>query len=65
MYKWLYTTIYFDNKELVSDKTSYFHWCVSMIIQCYNNDHGLWILSCEDAIQLAYGMSVVLLKCLK
>jgi hypothetical protein len=24
---------------------------------------GLWILSCEEAIQLAYGMSVVLLRC--
>jgi hypothetical protein len=25
--------------------------------------HGLWILSCEEAIQLAYGTSVVLLRC--
>jgi hypothetical protein len=24
---------------------------------------GLWILSCVEAIQLAYGMSVVLLRC--
>jgi hypothetical protein len=24
---------------------------------------GLWILSCEEAIQLAYGTSVVLLRC--
>jgi hypothetical protein len=24
---------------------------------------GLWILLCEEAIQLAYGMSVVLLRC--
>jgi hypothetical protein len=24
---------------------------------------GLWILSCEEAIQLAYGTSVVLLGC--
>jgi hypothetical protein len=25
--------------------------------------HGLWILSCEEAIKLVYGMSVVLLRC--
>jgi hypothetical protein len=24
---------------------------------------GVWILSCEEAIQLAYRMSVVLLRC--
>jgi hypothetical protein len=24
---------------------------------------GLWILSCEEAIQLVYGTSVVLLRC--
>jgi hypothetical protein len=24
---------------------------------------GLWILSCEEAIQLAYGMTVVLFRC--
>ena len=24
---------------------------------------GLWILSCQEAIQLAYGTSVVLLRC--
>ena len=36
-----------------------------LIIQSYNNDDGLWILSCEDAIQLSYEMSVVLLMCLK
>jgi hypothetical protein len=28
-----------------------------------NPDRGLWILSCEEAIQLAYRTSVVLLRC--
>jgi hypothetical protein len=28
-----------------------------------NPDMGLWILSCKEAIQLAYGTSVVLLRC--
>jgi hypothetical protein len=29
----------------------------------FESRHGLWILSCEEAIQLAYGTSVVLLRC--
>jgi hypothetical protein len=28
-----------------------------------SNPEGTWILSCEEAIQLAYGTSVVLLQC--
>jgi hypothetical protein len=28
-----------------------------------NLDRKIWILSCEEAIQLAYEMSVVLLRC--
>jgi hypothetical protein len=28
----------------------------------FESREGLWILSCEEAIQLAYGMSVVLLR---
>jgi hypothetical protein len=28
-----------------------------------NPDRDFWILSCEEAIQLAYGTSVVLLGC--
>jgi hypothetical protein len=30
----------------------------------FESRQGLWILSCEEAIQLAYGKSVVLLRCL-
>ena len=30
----------------------------------FESCQGLWILSCEEAIQLAYGVSVVLLRCL-
>jgi hypothetical protein len=30
----------------------------------FESRQGLWILSCEEAIQLAYGTSVVLLRCL-
>jgi hypothetical protein len=29
----------------------------------FESRQGLWILSCEEAIQLAYGTSVVLLRC--
>jgi hypothetical protein len=29
----------------------------------FNSQKGLWILSCEEAIQLAYGTSVVRLRC--
>ena len=29
----------------------------------FKSRHGLWILSCEEAIQLAYWTSVVLLRC--
>jgi hypothetical protein len=29
----------------------------------FESRQGFWILSCEEAIQLAYGTSVVLLKC--
>jgi hypothetical protein len=29
----------------------------------FESRQGLWILSCEGAIQLAYGTSVVLLRC--
>jgi hypothetical protein len=29
----------------------------------FNSQQGLWILSCEEAIQAAYGTSVVLLWC--
>jgi hypothetical protein len=29
----------------------------------FESQLGLWILSCEEAIQLAYGTSVVLLRC--
>jgi hypothetical protein len=29
----------------------------------FESRKGLWILSCEEAIHLAYGMSVVLLRC--
>jgi hypothetical protein len=29
----------------------------------FESRQGLWILSCEEAIQLVYGMSVVLLRC--
>jgi hypothetical protein len=29
----------------------------------FKSRQGLWILSCEEAIQLAYGTSVVLLRC--
>jgi hypothetical protein len=29
----------------------------------FESQQGLWILSCEEAIQLAYGTSVVLLRC--
>ena len=29
----------------------------------FESRHGLWIISCEDAIQLVYEMSVVLLRC--
>jgi hypothetical protein len=33
-------------------------------IRCgFKSRQGLWILSCEEAIQLAYGTSVVLLRC--
>jgi hypothetical protein len=30
----------------------------------FETGQGLWILTCEEAIQLAYGTSVVLLRCL-
>jgi hypothetical protein len=30
----------------------------------FKSRQGLWILSCEEAIQLAYGMLVVLHRCL-
>jgi hypothetical protein len=30
----------------------------------FESRQGLWILSCEEAIQLANGTSVVLLRCL-
>jgi hypothetical protein len=30
----------------------------------FKSRHELWILSCEEDIQLAYGTSVVLLRCL-
>jgi hypothetical protein len=30
----------------------------------FETGQGLWILSCEEAIQLAYGTSMVLLGCL-
>jgi hypothetical protein len=30
----------------------------------FESRQGLWIPSCEEAIQLAYGTSVVLLRCL-
>jgi hypothetical protein len=29
----------------------------------FESQQGLWILSCEEAIQLAYGTLVVLLRC--
>jgi hypothetical protein len=29
----------------------------------FGSGQGLWILSCDEAIQLAYGTSVVLLRC--
>jgi hypothetical protein len=29
----------------------------------FESGQGLWILSCEEAIQLAYGTSMVLLRC--
>jgi hypothetical protein len=29
----------------------------------FESRQGLWILSCEEATQLAYGTSVVLLRC--
>jgi hypothetical protein len=29
----------------------------------FESRQGLWILLCEEAIQLAYGTSVVLLRC--
>jgi hypothetical protein len=29
----------------------------------FESPQGLWILSCEEAIQLAYGTLVVLLRC--
>jgi hypothetical protein len=29
----------------------------------FESQQDLWILSCEEVIQLAYGMSVVLLRC--
>ena len=29
----------------------------------FESRQGLWILSCEEAVQLAYGTSVVLLMC--
>jgi hypothetical protein len=29
----------------------------------FESRQGLWILSCEEAIQLAYGTSVVLFRC--
>jgi hypothetical protein len=29
----------------------------------FESRQGVWILSCEEAIQLAYGTSVVLLRC--
>jgi hypothetical protein len=34
--------------------------------QCcgFESQQGIWILSCGEAIQLAYGTLVVLLKCL-
>jgi hypothetical protein len=34
------------------------HHCV------FESHKGLWILSCEEAFQLAYGTLVVLLRCL-
>jgi hypothetical protein len=30
----------------------------------FESQQGVWILSCEEAIQLAYGTSLVLLRCL-
>jgi hypothetical protein len=29
----------------------------------FESRQGIWILSCEEAIKLAYGTSVVLLRC--
>jgi hypothetical protein len=29
----------------------------------FKSQQGLWIISCEEAIQLAYGTSVVLFRC--
>jgi hypothetical protein len=41
--------------------------CISLPLapqRCgYESRQGLWILSCEEATQLAYGTSVVLLRC--
>ena len=39
---------------------------VSLAHDCYRfeSHQGFWILSCEEAIQIAYEMLVVLLRCL-
>ena len=45
------------------DRVVYFKSLAHQYYRCESHQ-GLWILSLEEAIQLAYGMSVVLLECL-
>jgi hypothetical protein len=51
------------NRQLFIQKTYSFNNNVIAPHLCgFESRQGIWILSCEEAIQLAYGTSVVLLR---